>query len=95
MPARCLATSSIANMQNDSAHVILLNMLECIGIDNRRHFCVSHEDTTLCGVKVKSKKDRMTGYHDDHFHYNCYKCDAKLDELADAEDIELRSTKNV
>jgi len=82
-------------MQNDSAHVILLNMLECIGIDNRRHFCVSHEDSTLCGVKVKSKKDRMTGYHDDHVHYNCYKCDAKLDELVEAEDIELRSEQNV
>jgi hypothetical protein len=80
-------------IDNSSAHVKLLNMLECIGVDNRRHFCISHEDTTLCGIKVKSKKDHMTGYHEDHVHYHCYQCDANIDKLVDEEDQELRSRK--
>lgn len=88
--AQCRAISSIAKMEQNSAHITLLNIQDCLGVDDRRHSCVPWEDTALCGVVIKSKKPFSM-----EERYDCYRCDAKLDELAEAEDIELRSTKNV
>lgn len=77
----------------ESAHVQLLNTIECIGIDDRRHFCTSWSDVTFCGVKIHSKKTRMLEYRDDHPHYNCGHCDSAMDELVEAEDKELRENQ--
>ncbi len=78
------------NSPERSAHIMLLNIQDCLGIDGRRHSCVSWEDTALCGVAVKSKKQFST-----EDKYDCYRCDAALDLLSDEEDAELRGNQNV
>lgn len=47
--------------------------IDCIGVDNLKHYCRPHEDTTLCGVKVKTKKAKdFEKYRCDL--YSCYEC---------------------
>jgi hypothetical protein len=77
-------------MEHNSAHVTLLNIQDCLGVDGLIHHGVHWEDNALCGVAIQRKKFKhVSGM------YNCYECDLKIDELVEAEDIELRSTKNV
>jgi hypothetical protein len=45
-------------------------LIECIGVDNKRHVCLSDSDTCKCGVKVKRKKLRKNDYK----LFSCYAC---------------------
>lgn len=78
------------NSSERSAHITLLNIQDCLGVDGRRHSCVPWDTTTLCGCAIQTKKQiYVSGM------YDCYKCDAKLDELSEKEDAELRGGQNV
>lgn len=80
---------TIPNFEGMSAHLALLNLMECVGVDNRRHFCISFHETTLCGKGIKSKKDRCTRYGGG-WKYDCPECDGRVDILVEEEDRELR-----
>ncbi|RLC69241.1 MAG: hypothetical protein DRH97_00080 [Chloroflexi bacterium] len=32
-------------------------IIDCVGVDDRRHRCEPHKDTAKCGMKVKRKKN--------------------------------------
>lgn len=59
---------SILDVENDLTEEQKANIIECIGVDDKRHVCVAWEDTTLCGVNIKKKGD-------DKLHrYSCFYC---------------------
>jgi len=45
-------------------------LIECIGVDQKRHVCLVDSDTCLCGVLVLRKKIMR----DDYKRFSCYPC---------------------
>lgn len=43
----------------------------CIGVDNKNHVCLPHEDKCICGMKILTKKPWPLK---DGFRYSCYEC---------------------
>jgi len=56
--------------QTVSGHVEPVVSVRCVGVDNKQHVCEPHEDTCICGVKVKRKK--LLKY--DGLLFSCYEC---------------------
>lgn len=59
----------------------LETIIPCLGIDGHQHHCIAWADTTLCGIKIESKKDGLTQHRADRLLYSCWECDAQVDEL--------------
>jgi hypothetical protein len=45
-------------------------LIDCIGVDDRKHVCAPDSDICKCGVKVKRKKL----LRDDWKKFGCYAC---------------------
>lgn len=43
---------------------------DCIGADNKKHICKSHEKETLCGIAIK----RKILLKNDYILFSCYEC---------------------
>jgi hypothetical protein len=51
-----------------------LNLIDCVGVDNKRHQMISWEDKCLCGMAIKHKRAITNGKM--NFDCNCYECDS-------------------
>jgi hypothetical protein len=58
-------------MDNKNNDVEEHNQLDCIGVDNKIHVCISWESKTSCGIKIKQKNISPT---DRLHHFSCYEC---------------------
>ena len=47
-----------------------MNVIDCIGVDNKKHKCVSWENQALCGTHIKHKMLKRN----DNLRYSCYEC---------------------
>jgi hypothetical protein len=45
-------------------------MVDCVGVDNRRHVCLPEAEACKCGVAVKRKKPLKNDFK----LYSCYAC---------------------
>jgi len=55
----------------DLSMIESMNIIDCIGVDGKRHRCVSWKDKTLCGKGIIKKGDN-DNY--DKYPYTCYEC---------------------
>ena len=49
-----------------------MNVINCIGVDNNRHKCISWKDETLCGKPILKKGDNENYTK---YPYHCFECD--------------------
>jgi len=50
--------------------------INCIGVDDKIHYCEPHKDICVCGVKVRRKKLLSQDYNK---YFFCYVCDYTID----------------
>lgn len=55
-----------------SKEIVELNLISCIGIDEKKHRCISWEDKCLCGVKVLHKNPSPE--LEMKYMFSCYEC---------------------
>lgn len=55
----------------------VVDLIECIGVDDKRHWCIPWKNVTMCEIPVVRKK---TTDNDIINHYCCSICDAYQDE---------------
>lgn len=57
------------------------NPIQCVGVDQKIHFCFVDSNTTLCGITVTRKKllknDILSSFNNGH----CIECDYKNDDI--------------
>ena len=59
-------------MKNMSKEEKETNTLPCIGVDNKKHICISWENVCLCGVKVLHKNPSIE--LSSKYYFSCYEC---------------------
>ena len=52
----------------DLTEIEASNLIYCVGVDGLNHRCVSWEDKTLCGMRIKQKNQ------DTFDRYSCFHC---------------------
>ena len=57
-------------MESKGIHMDESRMIECVGVDDRRHVCLPESDVCECGVKVKRKKLLTNDWR----LFACYPC---------------------